>query len=186
MMGWNPDQHQAGEQSDGDYDERVVPSGEYVVGLTWWNRISGKAVKVRAEVLAGPLKGASCFTMISTNVAEKKGSADRMFHICKSFHITGDLEFDAPCFAFKFVGSAGKVRIHKSTRGNFTNHDIKKAFHRGECSEAERAIMVEWQDAYASKRDDRGNTSNDGWADDGAPFPDDGGGGGFQDDDIPF
>lgn len=190
-MGWNPDSYTdapaSSGDSGGDYDEREVPSGDYVMGITWQKSVSARSQKLRMEVLAGPMKGASCFPLVSKNVEEKKGSADRMFHICKSFHISGDLDFSDACFASKFVGRAGKVKIQKKQNGNFTNHDIRRAFHRAECSETERTIMVEWQEAYGSRASSGGGGGDwPGGYDAPFPDPDEFGGGGFGDDDIPF
>lgn len=183
-MSWNPEEHkpEKAQNDGGDRDERVIPSGDYILGITWWKRVSERAIKVRVEVLAGPMKGASCFPMISTNVTEKKGSADRMFHICKAFHITGDLNFDEQCFSTQFVGKAGKAKLNKSKNGQWTNHDIARTFHRPECSEAERSRMVEWQEEYASRSNANGPAGTGGWeaSDDGFENQD------FGADDIPF
>lgn len=188
-MPWDPDKYNPDDApGDGEErDRREVPSGPYVVGIVFWKRITDRAVKLGLEVLAGPMKGAAAWPMISTNVDEKRGSANRMFHFCKSFHIKGPLEFDDDCFSQQFRGRAGKVRLEKRKNGQYTNYDIKKAFHRAEASEREREIMVAWEEAFQSRRGDSSGGSDSGW-DDEAPMPGDefDTGDSFTDDDIPF
>lgn len=181
-MSFNPDNYRPERAQSEGYDTRDVPSGTYLVGVTWWDRISPRAVKVRAEVIAGPLKGASFFPMLATNVEEKKGSADGMYFWCKSFGIGGELDFSDACMQRKFLGRGGKLTIQRRVNGAYVNHDVKRALARGEITQNERELIAEWEEAFAARRSAAGGDDYGGGAGDFDDAPLDS----FGDDDIPF
>lgn len=198
-MAFNPEKHKPAKDQSQGYDDREVPPGTYLTGITWWKRVSERSVKFRFVVLAGPLKGASFFALIPTNVEEKQASADRMFFFCKAFAITGDLDFTDRCIAEDFLGTAGKVKVTVKRNGQYKDHDIRQFVERSGLSQAERDLVVSWVTEYAEKRQSYG--SDQGAADGGSWDPDEysdfgskGGGSAaaapagdpFGDDDIPF
>lgn len=186
-MSWDPKGHKP-DREQGSYDDRVVPSGNYLLGATWWSRLSERAIKLRLEVLAGPFKGASVFPIIATNVDEKRPSADRMYFFCRGFDITGSLDFSDNCISEEFVGVAGKANLQKEQNGQYTNHNLRKVYDRDELSKEEAVILQKWVEGYKTR--DRGDSTDPGadsfdpddYSDDDVSFPKDD----FGDDDIPF
>lgn len=190
-MSWNPKDHKDKAKPQHEFDNREVPAGTYIVGATWIDRPSGKNfVKLKFEVLHGPMKGAGFFTIMPTNVKEKQGSANRVYHFMMGMG-REDIEINfekTGSIAKAFLGAGVKVKVKTSKRrvGDkvYTDHDISKFGTRAQCSQEEREAIVAWNEAQASKnfgQDDQDDFNDDDFGGGGDAFDDD-----FGDDEIPF
>lgn len=193
---WSPGDHKGNAKPQKEFNDTPVPSGVYVVGGTWMEKPPGKNfVKLRFEILHGPLKGASIFPIMPTNVREKQGSANKVYHFMLAMGREDvSVNFSKEVSIKKaFLGAGLKVKVKTSKRlyngKTYTDHDLVKFAALAQQSDEEKEVIAAWNEEKAEF---------DYGGDDSADFDDDFGGGGdsggfddfpaddFGDDEIPF
>lgn len=131
--------------SSTDSKDVDVASGDYLVRAVWFDRTQNKArdgeyLRVKWEVVAGPLTGATFFANLSCKVATD-GVAARWRSICKGLDITEKFEVGGAQgdkdFARLIKGRPFKARVAREEKGEWVNYDIQRTYPRATWSEGE-------------------------------------------------
>lgn len=181
-MGYNPNQH-APTREQTEFDDREVPSGVYLFGPAWLQCPSKLSWKIRADVLMGPLAGASAFVLQGRDT-KKEGTRNRLYYFSRSAGL-GDVELEdvegiitERSLRNDVLGHAFKAKITKKTKrsqdrdGNwrdFVNHDFQAFHDRSEWSQAELNVAAKWEAEFRTKREASGGDSGGGdWSNNGS------------------
>jgi hypothetical protein len=194
-MGFNPSNYTP-KNAQGERDEKPVPAGIYLVGITWMEKKSDLLTKLGAKIIDGPLEGRMFFPPFFTDTS-KAFNADQAYYFAKASGLDEvEWHFTEEWFRENVMGKALKVRVEVKKDGQYTNRNIRQAFDRDLLSSEERKLLITWEDDFAQGRSSESSDGDfaddedfaDGRDDDegdgqrNGDFPDDN----FGNDDIPF